>query len=147
MRFLIDENLSPRVAEILHTAGHDAAHAGDLGLAAASDPAVLEAAGSDDREIVSADTGFGALLAHGHRDKPSVVLFRRLHDRRASVRAQLLLDNLDAVTGDLEAGAASPMRPLGRLSGWGVNPGQPRAASTRSATTKPDSTAWCVPHP
>lgn len=105
MRSLIDENLSPRVAEILRAAGHDATHARDLGLGAASDPVVLETAGRDDRVIVSADTDFGALLAHGHRDKPSVILFRRQHDRRASVQAQLLLDNLDAVTDDLEAGA------------------------------------------
>ena len=105
MRFLIDENLSPRVAEILGAAEHDAAHARDLGLVAASDPVVLEAAGHDDRVIVSADSDFGALLAHGHLGKPSVILFQRQHDRRATVQAQLLLDNPDAVVEDLAAGA------------------------------------------
>lgn len=37
MRFLIDNALSPVVAELLEAAGHDAAHIRDYGLQAASD--------------------------------------------------------------------------------------------------------------
>jgi predicted nuclease of predicted toxin-antitoxin system len=35
MRFLIDENVSPRVAALLRGAAHDAVHVRDLGLASA----------------------------------------------------------------------------------------------------------------
>jgi predicted nuclease of predicted toxin-antitoxin system len=105
VRFLVDENLSPRFAELLGDAGHDSAHVRDLGLTSASDAVILETARRESRTIISADTDFAALLAHGHLQKPSVVLFRRQRDRRSSVQARLLLDNLDAVAEDLEIGA------------------------------------------
>ena len=107
MRFLVDENLSPQFAELLDTAGHDAVHVRDLGLTSASDAVILETARREGRIIVSADTDFAALLAHGHFQKPSVVLFRRQPDRRSSAQARLLLDNLVAVNEDLEIGASS----------------------------------------
>jgi predicted nuclease of predicted toxin-antitoxin system len=61
VRFLIDENLSPRVAELLVKAGHEAVHVRDLGATSAPDAEVLELAASQGRVIVSADTDFGML--------------------------------------------------------------------------------------
>lgn len=78
---------------------------GISGLTSASDAVVLETARRESRIIVSADTDFAALLAHGHLQKPSVVLLRRQRDRHSSAQAQLLLDNLGAVANDLGAGA------------------------------------------
>ena len=46
MRFLLDENQSPRVAALLVAAGHDAVHVGDFGLAGAPDAELLEHASS-----------------------------------------------------------------------------------------------------
>ena len=72
MRVLLDNNLSPRLVPLLSAAGWDVQHVGALGLNAASDEAVLEAAREDLRVLVSADTDFGQLLSRsravGRRD-------------------------------------------------------------------------------
>ena len=44
VRFLIDNNLSPRLSGLLVAAGHDAAHVRDYGLQAVSDPDVMDRA-------------------------------------------------------------------------------------------------------
>ena len=80
-------------------------HVRDVGLASASDHDVFQAALTDDRVIVSEDTDFGTLLALREATKPSVLLFRGIHDRSAANLLQLLLNNLAAMKGDLDAGA------------------------------------------
>jgi predicted nuclease of predicted toxin-antitoxin system len=49
MRFLIDNNLSPVLADELKTAGHDAVHVRDYGLQAATDQVVLAQARGESR--------------------------------------------------------------------------------------------------
>ena len=55
--------------------------------------------------LVSADTDCGTLLARSRASRPSFLLIRRASGRRAIEQAELILDNLDAIKGDLEAGA------------------------------------------
>ena len=105
MKFLVDNNLSPLLAEHLATAGHDAVHVRDYGLQSASDPDVLARARAEGRVLISADTDFGALLAHEKADRPSVLLIRRLVGRRAAEQASIILANLEPVQDDLDAGA------------------------------------------
>ena len=105
MKFLIDNNLSPRLADALKAVGHDAVHVRDLRMQAATDHVVLERTKADERILVSADTDFGGLLARSGASTPSVILIRRLAGRRAAEQAAIILANLDQVAEDLTAGA------------------------------------------
>lgn len=105
MRWLVDNALSPVLAERLAAAGHDAVHVRTLNLHHAADGVVLQAAAVDKRILISADTDFGGLLTLGRATGPSVVLFRHGAPRRPHEQAALLLANLPTVAVDLGAGA------------------------------------------
>lgn len=105
MRLLLDNNLSPRLVDALAVVGWDVLHVRALGLHAATDAVVLQAALADSRTLISADTDFGALLAHSHAGGPSVILLRRVVGRRVDDVAALLIGNLPAVDEELRAGS------------------------------------------
>ncbi len=76
MRFLIDNALPPRLADLLVAAGHDAFHVRAYAMQAARDEEILVRALTEDRIIVSADSDFGAILAAQEAEHPSFILFR-----------------------------------------------------------------------
>jgi len=105
MRVLVDNALSPLVAERLRGGGHDATHVRDYGLEAAADADVLALAEREGRAILSADTDFGALLALWGKTRPSFVLLRRSVGNHPREQASLLLKLLARFEVELNEGS------------------------------------------
>jgi len=104
LKFLVDNALSPEVAEALRQAGHDAIHVRQYDMGASPDSQVLARAEAEDRILISADTDFGAILALRKATKPSLILFRGESNRRPEIQTRHLLANLPPLAGELERG-------------------------------------------
>lgn len=105
MKFLIDNALSPFVAEGLKQKGFDAVHVRDYQLQTANDEVILERAAGEGRILVSADTDFTTILALRKKNKPSIIVFRRGADRRPEGQVRLILSNLSAIQEYLDQGS------------------------------------------
>ncbi len=61
LRFLLDENVSPKTADHLKGKGHDTQHVGEVKLGNANDHAVARFAQENNRIIVTFDKDFGQI--------------------------------------------------------------------------------------
>lgn len=111
MRFLVDANLSPRVAERLREAGHEALHVIDIGMGTADDSPILRRAAEAGEVIVTADADFGTLLALGGYARPSVVLLRSSDHLIPHEQGDLVPRSLEHISDDLAAGAVASVTP------------------------------------
>lgn len=107
MKFLVDNALPPRLADIMRAAGHDAIHVRELGLQAAADEYLLELARSEARILASADSDFAALIALQATSSPSFVLFREPDVISAEDYSTLLLGSLSALQPGLQHGCVA----------------------------------------
>ena len=105
MKFLVDNPISPLLADALRQVGHDAVHVRDYQLQSADDSAIFERAARERRVIITADTDFGFLLARRKTRKPSVLLFHHSFSHRPSEQTRILLENLPPLTPALEQGS------------------------------------------
>lgn len=111
MRFLIDNALSYRLANVLNDNNHDTLHVRDIELASASDDTILAYAQREKRIIISADTDFGTLLANLSSNEPSFILFRWAELRDPTDQARVLLENLTNIQEALLTGAVVVIEP------------------------------------
>ena len=101
----LDENIPDLVAEILRTAGHDAALARDERLAGVADEALLGEAITEARALVTFDLHFSDIRRHDPTGTPGIVVLR-LRDqslppvRRAALALATLLSS-EPLTGRL----------------------------------------------
>ena len=90
MKFLLNMNVPRVLAERLRAVGHECRHVGDLGLATATDTAVVEEARRNGEVILTHDLDYGNLLAFSGTASPSVVILRLRNTHPANILERIL---------------------------------------------------------
>ncbi len=76
MRIKLDENLPPKLKNVLATFGHEACTAADEGLLSQPDTRIAHAAASEKRILFTLDLEFADLRKYPPGHHPGVILFR-----------------------------------------------------------------------
>jgi predicted nuclease of predicted toxin-antitoxin system len=93
MKLLLDQGCPRSTVKHLANLGIAAEHVGDLGMATATDAAILDAARQRQEVVVTLDADFHHLLAVTHATAPSVIRVRiegLKNDRLATILAQVI---------------------------------------------------------
>lgn len=111
MRLLVDENLSPQLAQLIATPADVVEHVTEALSPGVTDQAILTYAIDQGAVVVTADTDFGALLARSGQGKPSVILMRELLPFPVAEQGRLLAANLGQLRDALADGAIVVLSP------------------------------------
>src|SRR5205809_7782914 len=111
MKFLLDQGLPRSTVAALAQRGLSAQHVGDLGMATATDEAILQAGHDGDAIVVTLDADFHSLLATSRASKPSVIRIR-IEGLNGDEVAEIVQQAADAAKAELEAGAAVSVTPV-----------------------------------
>ena len=76
MKFLLNMNIPRELGKRLKSKGHKTRHVGDIGMAKASDMAIIEESRKNKETIITHDLDYGNLLAFSGESTPSIILFR-----------------------------------------------------------------------
>lgn len=104
MKLLLDQGLPRSSVTQLAQLGIASSHVGDLGLAAASDIAILAYALQHDLVVVTLDADFHTILATSSASKPSVIRIR-IEGLDGAKLATLLAQVLNVAAADIATGA------------------------------------------
>jgi predicted nuclease of predicted toxin-antitoxin system len=105
MRFLLDQGLPRSTVQHLQAIGLESEHVGSLGLATATDEAILAEGNSRGAIVVTLDADFHALLARTCAVSPSVIRIR-IQGLKGENVARVIAQAVRAIERDLLAGAA-----------------------------------------
>ena len=110
MKLLLDQGLPRSTVKCLAAIGIVAEHLGDLGLASATDGAILDAARHQQSVVVTLDADFHQLLAASHATSPSVVRIR-IEGLKGNAIAAILKQVVATTDTELMAGAVVSVTP------------------------------------
>jgi len=102
MRFVVDNQLPPRLPKFLQDAGHDSVHGAMVGMDAADDRALLAWALREDRIVVSKDEDL-LFLANRPGDKGRL-MWVRLGNCRRDALVEAFVRSLPAVVAAIAEG-------------------------------------------
>lgn len=111
MKLLLDEGLPRSTVKHLASVGIAAEHIGELGMSAAADSVILDAARERSAVVVTLDADFHRLLATSGAISPSVIRLR-MQRMKGHQLAGILGHVVSRVCAELEAGALVSVTPL-----------------------------------
>jgi predicted nuclease of predicted toxin-antitoxin system len=103
MKLLLDQGLPRSTAVILRSAGIDAVHTAEIGLATSTDADILEHGRLEGRVVVTLDADFHLLVATTNATEPSVIRIR-IERLQGEALANLLQYLLNRHSADLRRG-------------------------------------------
>ncbi len=93
--FIVDARLPPALACAIAAAGHDAVHVGDIGLLAASDTAIWDAAAARHAVLITKDEDFA--IRHWRGDRSVRVVWLRLGNIKRAELLRLFMPRLPQI--------------------------------------------------
>ena len=85
MRFKIDENLHPNVAELLVSTGHDAVTVRAQGLRGGADEVIAAVCRAEGRVLLTLDLDFSDIRTYPPADYPGIVILRVASQAKAPI--------------------------------------------------------------